>query len=273
VRALVHLLLLLLLVPLLFACSSRQLCCADEVSKRKWRHLPGSASELRDLAKGLFHEDASPRDIADSAAAACKALSMSPDRALEAETAYLAARACNWLTYREVLPTWLDGDCLVFGEAAVEADPGIARGHYQLAIAIGLQIRGANVKSALLSIGWLVSVLEEVITLDEGLDEGGALRTLGLLYLRAPPWPTSVGDEEAALELLERAVSHHGDHPLNHLFYAEALLVDERVGEAKAALARFRQLNVAERFYWRSALWTQDAQELEKKIREVEDDL
>jgi hypothetical protein len=266
-------LLLLGLGSLLFVlagCPTHQPGCYQEVAKRKWQRLPSSSSELRIFAEERFHDDASARDVADSAAAACKA--QSQDRS-DAEAAFFAARACNWLTYREQLPKWLDGDCASFGEVATQYGPDVARYHYELAIAIGLEVRSASVKSALLNIAWLVSVLEKVIELDEGIDGGGPLRTLGLLYLRAPPWPTSVGDEEAALELLERALQSDDSHPLNHLFYSEALLVDERVEEARVALARFRELNVPERYYWRSAYWTRDAEELEKRIREAEDDL
>lgn len=269
-QRLLRVLLVSLLLPLLVACPSRRPCCFDEVSKRKWLRLPDGSAELKALAEELFHEDAPLRGIADSAAAACKAFSLD---GRDGQAAYLAIRACNSLTYRGKLPKWLEGDCLTFGEAAVEAGPNVARYQYQLAIAIALQVRAANVKSALLNIAWLVSVLDRVIELDEGIDMGGPLRTLGLLYLRAPPWPTSVGDEELALELLERAVTLYDEHPLNHLFYAEALLVDERLPEAIRALGRFRERNAPERYYWRSALWTDDAKELEKRIRDVEGEL
>ena len=55
------------------------------------------------------------------------------------------------------------------------------------------------------------------------IDDGGPLRLLGMLYLKAPPWPTGFGDSEKALELLRTAVEKHPRHPLNHLFYAEVL--------------------------------------------------
>jgi hypothetical protein len=64
--------------------------------------------------------------------------------------------------------------------------------------------------------------MQRAVDLSPEIDDGGPLRLLGILYLKAPPWPTGFGGEKA-LELLREAVEKHPAHPLNHLFYAEVL--------------------------------------------------
>jgi len=62
---------------------------------------------------------------------------------------------------------------------------------------------------------------------------GGPLRAMGMLYLRAPPWPVGVGDLDKSLEFLARAAVEFPSHPENHLFYAYALEEDERIDQAR----------------------------------------
>ena len=49
-----------------------------------------------------------------------------------------------------------------------------------------------------------------------------------MLYLKAPPWPTGIGDGDKALQLLRQAAERYPRHPLNHLFYAEAIWESEQ---------------------------------------------
>lgn len=66
-------------------------------------------------------------------------------------------------------------------------------------------------------------------------DLGGPLRVLGALYLKAPAWPAGPGDLEKSLELLEEAATRFPSHPLNRLFFSEALAED---GEKQSAAAQ-----------------------------------
>ncbi|MHC4838152.1 MAG: tetratricopeptide repeat protein [Planctomycetota bacterium] len=66
--------------------------------------------------------------------------------------------------------------------------------------------------------------------------DGGPDRFLGGVYLKAPPWPASIGDLELALEHLERAVTISPDNPENHLLLSEALSEDDRPEAAERAL-------------------------------------
>jgi len=93
-------------------------------------------------------------------------------------------------------------------------------------------------------------------------DQGGPLRALGMLYLRAPAWPKGIGDLELSLEHLERAVREFPLHPTNHLFYARALKEDDRVSEAKESLRVC--LDLIRRGTWGDCgrQWEQQAREL-----------
>ena len=110
-----------------------------------------------------------------------------------------------------------------FAEAAIAlgAD-GDGAVHYYLAANLGLVIRD-HVTLAMENLPRLQSEMQRAVDLSPEIDDGGPLRLLGILYLKAPPWPTGFGDGEKALDLLREAVEKHPDHPLNRLFYAEVL--------------------------------------------------
>ncbi len=60
--------------------------------------------------------------------------------------------------------------------------------------------------------------------LDEHLDFAGPDRSLGLLYLEAPGWPTSVGSRTKARQHLRRAAELAPQYPENRLTLLEAYL-------------------------------------------------
>ena len=116
-----------------------------------------------------------------------------------------------------------------------QAETALAQGaeqdgavHYYLAANLGWSVR-AHPVAAMQSLPRMESELMHAIQLTPELDQGGPLRTLGMLYLKAPPWPGGIGDGDKALELLRQVVVQYPDHPLNHLFYSQALLA---TGEA-----------------------------------------
>lgn len=110
--------------------------------------------------------------------------------------------------------------------------------HYFLAANLGLAINDHPVQAAE-NLRRLEEELTIAVKLSKSVDQGGPLRLLGMLYLKAPPWPTGIGDGDKALALLKESVDSFGDHPLNHLFYAEALFeVDEKTTEAQAEIKK-----------------------------------
>ncbi len=134
-----------------------------------------------------------------------------------------------------------DRECLAaegvrWAEIALDGDPSLAlygirkdgtreegRTSYYLAVNLGIAVRD-HTALAIKNLGTISRELKNAVKLYPDEEHGGPLRVLGLLYLMAPPWPKGIGDGDRALEILEWAVEQYPEHPLNHLFYAQALL-------------------------------------------------
>ncbi|OHD65084.1 MAG: hypothetical protein A2176_02375 [Spirochaetes bacterium RBG_13_51_14] len=101
----------------------------------------------------------------------------------------------------------------------------------------------------------------------EHLDSGGPLRVLGMLYLKAPAWPSGIGDLDKALEFFERAVKKYPSHPQNFMFYAQALTEDDNKDSALQNLDMAYRLSVPEIWgVYYSKKWRTEIDELKKKI-------
>lgn len=118
------------------------------------------------------------------------------------------------------------------GVAGAGGDP---RASYYLAVNLGVRIRLLGI-DAIGRLGELQAALNVAVQ-DPSEDQGGALRVLAMLYLRAPAWPVGPGDPEAALPLLKDAVERFPSHPQNHLFYAMALAENDEREKALEELA------------------------------------
>lgn len=121
----------------------------------------------------------------------------------------------------------------IIGAGGIQDDPVAA---YYLAVHLGLILRHQGIK-AIVRLPELEQVLKTACLKPE-TDQGGPLRVLGMLYLKAPAWPNGIGDLDQALEYLERAAKEYPLHPANHIFFAEALKEDGRDSNAKEALLR-----------------------------------
>jgi len=115
-----------------------------------------------------------------------------------------------------------------------EASPDRVEGHYWYAIAAGL-LADADRSYGLDAVGEMETALKRAIEIDERYDLAGPLRVLGLLHLRAPPPPVSMGSPRKGLRLLQRAVELFPEYPENYLYLAEALRDTGKLHEARAA--------------------------------------
>jgi len=106
-------------------------------------------------------------------------------------------------------------------EAAITLKPRSAEAHYYLGMNLG-QVASVKRFSALGLVKEMVDAFEAARGLDQTVDYAGPDRNLGLMYFKAPGWPISVGDKEAARRHLERAVELDPSFPDNHLCLAEA---------------------------------------------------
>ena len=210
--------------------------------------------------------------VHESLQAGCKLARVAPG---DAEARFLACRACFWLMEYGETPVCYDPgedelkvvECSNHCRAASRGARDNPQYAYLLGAVMGMEIRRAFVHTQILNISSLIRVLERAIELDPGVDRGGPLRRLGAVYLRSPPWPRGPGDGEKALELLELAVEEYPEHPLNHFFYAEALLDDEEYEDAAAELAEARARIDPGALHWRAGRYLEMVDRLEERIR------
>jgi hypothetical protein len=106
---------------------------------------------------------------------------------------------------------------------ALAIDPKCAQAHYFLALNLG-QLAQTKTLGALRIVPRIEGAFTAALAADPSIDNAGPDRGLGLLYLEAPGWPTSIGDRAKARRHLERCVELAPTHPGNRLSLAEALL-------------------------------------------------
>ena len=115
------------------------------------------------------------------------------------------------------------------GGRAIVAEPERVEGHYFLAVALAFD---AEEHQEMERIEPLAKRAARAVEINASYDDAGPLRLLGKVYLEAPEWPTSIGDKEQAVELLERAVEL-APTALNQHFLGEAFFHDEQLAEAQ----------------------------------------
>lgn len=117
----------------------------------------------------------------------------------------------------------------------------IAQAHYYYALNLGLLAKERPSRGHE-AVKEMLPHLKKTFELAPQLDRAGAYRTLALVYLRAPGWPASVGDEEAGLEYATLAVENAPDYPGNHLALAEAWIATGNRRKAQTEVERAREL-------------------------------
>lgn len=147
----------------------------------------------------------------------------------------------------------------------VSRGPDDAEAAYLQAVNLGLYVHAKGL-TAVGRLSELVKLLK-IAGQQPQIDDGGPLRVLGLLYVKAPAWPVGPGDLDLGLDLLKKAAESYPEHPLNHLFYAEALIADGKKAEARTEIERTRALATPQRFGDWSPRWQGQANTLEEKAR------
>jgi len=150
-----------------------------------------------------------------------------------------------------------------------ERRPDRVEGHYYLGI-----IKGRRAEQVGLGITGYALVFSirghglDAAEIDATFDHGGPYRLLSGVYAQAPPWPTSIGDVDEALEYARKAVEVDPDWPLNHLILAEALLEDDEIEEARKELQVVLDAPVEGAWAVESKLWLPYAQRMMEGLRE-----
>jgi len=187
----------------------------------------------------------------------------------------LGSRLCLHLAERETNQEKrekLATEGVGFAETAL-AQGGMDDGavHYYLATNLGLAIR-EHPTQAMHNLGRLEDELKQALALSPDIDDCGPLRVLGTLYLKAPAWPSGIGDRDKALELLGKAVKEHPGHPLNHLFYAQALCAEgneDTLNQARAEYSLGEKLLAEGNWGYNKEPWKKEFEEIQQECGEL----
>ena len=143
------------------------------------------------------------------------------------------------LANKEVLTEELANQCNMWSQVN-NANKAQVETHLYHALCQGLMAQAFPTKGLGL-IKEMLKGAQQVEVLDKDFDHSAGARLLGGIYLKAPAWPTSVGDSELAVEHLERAVEASSKWPENKLLLAEAYYEEDQTDEAKNLLEDVRR--------------------------------
>lgn len=181
--------------------------------------------------------------------------------------AWRAARALYFLSEAEpqkAMRAELSGRCMDAAHVAMTSGQSAA-GHYWGGLCMGARAQAKSMEAMEL-LPKMVEVGRTAVALDPNIEHGGPHRLLGGIFLRAPAWPTSVGDIDEALTHLEEAVKVDSSWPENHLMYAEALAADERFEEAAAELSTAQTLMKAPEMARWAEHWKEDLERVQASV-------
>ncbi|MGZ4958020.1 MAG: sterol transporter outer membrane protein BstC [Methylomonas sp.] len=188
----------------------------------------------------------------------------------------LGSRLCLLLADRETNQEKrekLASEGVEFAEAALalgaERDGAV---HYYLAANLGLSVRD-HITQAMASLSRLESEMKQAVALSPDIDDGGPLRILGALYTKAPAWPQGIGDPDKARDILEMAVRKHPGHPLNHLFYAQALWAEDDealLPQVKTEFALAQKLLAEGNWGYSRESWNKEFAEFERELAQAD---
>lgn len=204
--------------------------------------LPSNVPELIAMADRGVERSRSVRVLGRAAAAMERALELAPD---DFEVLWRAARGFTLLAETIAsnpdLARRLARQAEELAERAIAVTPERPEGHYWAAASAGLNAMhqlapGRATQEA------VEKPARHLAETHPDFMEGGGLRILGALLVKAPSWPAGVGDVDEGLELLEAAVRKHPTNPLNHLFLGQAYA---KVGRRREATAQLRHVLAA----------------------------
>jgi tetratricopeptide (TPR) repeat protein len=194
------------------------------------------AQKLREEGEGLYHQQ--PRGLASVTNAANLLEQAAQTLPNDYAAQWQAAQALEFLAENETRPELRRASAqrgIVLARRARTLKPDGVEGCYWYALNVGW-LADVDRAYGLDAVGEMQAALKRAIELDERYDFAGPLRVLGILHLRTPQPPASIGSPRKGLQLLQRAVELFPDYPENYLYLAEALHDNGRGDEAKEAL-------------------------------------
>jgi hypothetical protein len=234
--------------------------------------LPENVPELIAFADVRASEDAGLDDLTAAVEALEKAVKLrgqEPSSVQPFEVHWRLARAC--LLASEIENASAEKTAwLLRGEdaagAATRENPNGVEGYYYMAALRGRRVQQSGLGGITL-VGSVETLGLKAAELDPVFEDAGAYRLLGMLYSQAPPWPTSVGDMDLAVEYAQKAVAT-SDYPLNKLFLAQVLI---EAGDPHGARTALREVLAAPKVgRWAKVgeRWRLYARQLQNRLEE-----
>jgi tetratricopeptide (TPR) repeat protein len=224
------------------------------------------AQKLREAGEALYNQQ--PRGLASMTKAANlleqAARNLQDDYAAQ----WQAARALEFLAENETRPELRRESAqrgIVLARRASKLKPDGVEGCYWYALNVGW-LADVDRSYGLDAVGEMQTALKRAIELDEHYDFAGPLRVLGILYLRTPQPPASIGSPRKGLQLLQRAAKLFPDYPENYLYLAEALHDNGRADEAKEALQKVLEAKPWPDQQFESEQWKAEAVKLRAQL-------
>lgn len=155
---------------------------------------------------------------------------------------------------------------IVLARQARELQPDRVEGQYWYAINVGL-LADVDRSYGLDAVGEMESALKRASQIDERYDFAGPMRVLGILHLRTPAPPVSIGSPRKGLRLLQRAVELFPDYAENYLYLAEALRDTGRTDEAKQAVGKVLSAEPWPDRQFEAVKWKVEAEKLLENLR------
>jgi hypothetical protein len=227
--------------------------------------LPADPRALAALADELYARG-DPTSLENALFALEHGRASHPD---DVELAWRAARVCAFMAddpdASRARKSRLAGRGVDHARAALARAPDLVAGHYYLAINLGLRaqaLAAAGGVGGLATVPAVAAAARKVVALDPAYDHGGGYRVLGMLLVRAPPAPASIGDIALGLDNLALAVKRDPTFPLNHLLYAEGLIEAGEYERARAEIDTVMAAPPAGEWARIGARWRARAREL-----------
>ncbi|KIX11834.1 TRAP transporter TatT component family protein [Dethiosulfatarculus sandiegensis] len=154
------------------------------------------------------------------------------------EAAWKKARALFWVGGHSPEEKKLEiySQAVESAKQAIKNDPKSAPAHFWLGASYGFYGNAKGVMESLSLIDPIKEEMAAVMELDPTYAHGGPDRVLGRLYFKVPG--LFGGDNDLAMEHLEKAVKAGPNYFLNHIYLAEVYLDEEMNDKAKGLLQK-----------------------------------
>ena len=227
---------------------------------------PGEAENLR--AEGMTLHAEQPRTLVRVTRAAQELEQAARTLRDDYDAQWQAAQALAFLAENETRSEFRKEAAkrgIVLSRHGRELKPDRVECIYWYAINVGL-LADVDRSYGLDAVGEMEAALKRAGEIDERYDFAGPLRVLGILCLRTPAPPVSIGSPRKGLRLLQRATESFPDYPENFLYLAEALRDSDRAGEARQTLAKVLEAKPWPDREWESSQWKTDARKMLQEL-------